>query len=159
MNTQIVLFEEDSKRLSQACLRLQQDAYARAVFLLDKDGQLLASEGETEGLDITSLASLTAGNIAATGGLAKLLGEKEFPVQVHEGDKESIHISLIGDRLILVILFDERSSLGLIRLKLKHVYQDILEVARDIFDKSKEEIKSVFSEITDDDIDHFFGAD
>ena len=159
MNTQIVLFEEDSKRLSQACLRLQQDAYARAVFLLDKDGQLLASEGETEGLDITSLASLTAGNIAATGGLAKLLGEKEFPVQVHEGDKESIHISLIGDRLILVILFDERSSLGLIRLKLKHVYQDILEIARDIFDKSKEELKSVFSEITDDDIDHFFGID
>ena len=159
MNTQIVLFEEDSKRLSQACLRLQQEAYARAVFLLDKDGQLLASEGEIEGLDITSLASLTAGNIAATGGLAKLLGEKEFPVQVHEGDKESIHISLIGDRLILVILFDERSSLGLIRLKLKHVYQDILEIARDIFDKSKEEIKSVFSEITDDDIDHFFGLD
>ncbi|MAD61420.1 MAG: dynein regulation protein LC7 [Myxococcales bacterium] len=159
MNTQIVLFEEDSKRLSQACLRLQQEAYARAVFLLDKDGQLLASEGEIEGLDITSLASLTAGNIAATGGLAKLLGEKEFPVQVHEGDKESIHISLIGDRLILVILFDERSSLGLIRLKLKHVYQDILEIARDIFDKSKEELKSVFSEITDDDIDHFFGLD
>ena len=159
MNTQIVLFEEDSKRLSQACLRLQHEAYARAVFLLDKDGQLLASEGEIEGLDITSLASLTAGNIAATGGLAKLLGEKEFPVQVHEGDKESIHISLIGDRLILVILFDERSSLGLIRLKLKHVYQDILEIARDIFDKSNEELKSVFSEITDDDIDHFFGLD
>ena len=159
MNTQIVLFEEDSKRLSQACLRLQHEAYARAVLLLDKDGQLLASEGEIDGLDITSLASLTAGNIAATGGLAKLLGEKEFPVQVHEGDKESIHISLIGDRLILVILFDERSSLGLIRLKLKHVYQDILEIARDIFDKSKEELKSVFSEITDDDIDHFFGLD
>ena len=138
---------------------MQHEAYARAVFLLDKDGQLLASEGEIEGLDITSLASLTAGNIAATGGLAKLLGEKEFPVQVHEGDKESIHISLIGDRLILVILFDERSSLGLIRLKLKHVYQDILEIARDIFDKSNEELKSVFSEITDDDIDHFFGLD
>ena len=141
MNTQTVLFEEDSKRLSQACLKLQQEAYARAVFLLDKDGQLLANEGETDGLDVTSLASLTAGNIAATGGLAKLLGEKEFPVQVHEGDKESIHISLIGDRLILVILFDERSSLGLIRLKLKHTYQDILEIARDIFDKSKEELK------------------
>ena len=159
MNTQTVLFEEDSKRLSQVCLNLQKEAYARAVFLLDKDGQLLANEGETDGLDVTSLASLTAGNIAATGGLAKLLGEKEFPVQVHEGDKESIHISLVGDRLILVILFDERSSLGLIRLKLKHAYQDILEIARDIFDKSKEELKSVFSEITDDDIEHFFGSD
>ena len=70
--------------------------YARAVFLLDKDGQMLASEGEVAGIDTTSLASLTAGNIAATGGLAKLLGEPEFPVQVHEGERESIHISLIG---------------------------------------------------------------
>lgn len=159
MNTQTVLFEEDSKRLSQACLKLQQQAYARAVFLLDKDGQLLASEGEIAGLDTTSLASLTAGNIAATGGLAKLLGEQEFPVQVHEGERESIHISLIGERLILVILFDERSSLGLIRLKLKHAYNDILEISRDIFNKSNKETKSVFSEITDDDIDDFFSLD
>ena len=159
MNTQTVLFEEDSKRLSQACLKLQQQAYARAVFLLDKDGQLLASEGEVADLDTTSLASLTAGNIAATGGLAKLLGEREFPVQVHEGERESIHISLIGERLILVILFDDRSSLGLIRLKLKHTYNDILEISRDIFNKSNNEVKSVFSEITDDDIDDFFSFD
>ena len=159
MNTQTVLFEEDSKRLSQACLKLQQQAYARAVFLLDKDGQLLASEGEIADLDTTSLASLTAGNIAATGGLAKLLGEREFPVQVHEGERESIHISLIGERLILVILFDERSSLGLIRLKLKHTYNDILEISRDIFNKSNKDVKSVFSEITDDDIDDFFSFD
>ena len=159
MNTQTVLFEEDSKRLSQACLKLQQQAYARAVFLLDKDGQLLASEGEVADLDTTSLASLTAGNIAATGGLAKLLGEREFPVQVHEAERESIHISLIGERLILVILFDDRSSLGLIRLKLKHTYNDILEISRDIFNKSNNEVKSVFSEITDDDIDDFFSFD
>lgn len=159
MNTQTVLFEEDSKRLSQACIKLQQQAYARAVFLLDKDGQLLASEGETANIDTTSLASLTAGNIAATGGLAKLLGEREFPVQVHEGERESIHISLVGERLILVILFDERSSLGLIRLKLKHTYNDILEISRDIFNKSNGEVRSVFSEITDDDIDDFFSLD
>jgi len=159
VNTQTVLFEEDSKRLSQACIKLQQQAYARAVFLLDKDGQLLASEGETANIDTTSLASLTAGNIAATGGLAKLLGEREFPVQVHEGERESIHISLVGERLILVILFDERSSLGLIRLKLKHTYNDILEISRDIFNKSNGEVKSVFSEITDDDIDDFFSLD
>jgi predicted regulator of Ras-like GTPase activity (Roadblock/LC7/MglB family) len=159
VNTQTVLFEEDSKRLSQACIKLQQQAYARAVFLLDKDGQLLASEGETANIDTTSLASLTAGNIAATGGLAKLLGEREFPVQVHEGERESIHISLVGERLILVILFDERSSLGLIRLKLKHTYNDILEISRDIFNKSNGEVRSVFSEITDDDIDDFFSLD
>jgi len=36
------------------------------VFLVDKNGQLIASAGETRDIDTTSLASLTAGNIAAT---------------------------------------------------------------------------------------------
>ena len=158
MNTQTALFEEDSLRLAELCATLQRESYARAVFLLDKDGQLLSSE-EVEEIDTTSLASLTAGNIAATGGLAKLLGEREFPVQVHEGERESIHISLVGSRLILVILFDDRSSLGLIRLKLKHIYPSILEVAQEIFSKPQEEVRSVFSQISDDDIDDFFSVD
>ena len=159
MNTQTALFEEDSLRLAELCATLQKESYARAVFLLDKDGQLLSSEGEIDDIDTTSLASLTAGNIAATGGLAKLLGEREFPVQVHEGERESIHISLVGSRLILVILFDDRSSLGLIRLKLKHIYPSILEVAQEIFNKPQEEVRSVFSQISDDDIDDFFSVD
>lgn len=156
MHTQTILFEEDSKKLSVVCRALQQNIYARAVFLLDKDGQLLASEGQLEGIDVTSLASLTAGNIAATGGLAKLLGEPEFPVQVHQGERESIHISLIGERLILVILFDERSSLGLIRLKLKHTSTDILAICTEIFNKSDQADHSIFTEISDDDIEDFF---
>lgn len=158
MHTQTILFEEDSQKLGEVCRQLQSSIYARAVFLLDKDGQMLASEGEIEGIDVTSLASLTAGNIAATGGLAKLLGEPEFPVQVHEGERESIHISLIGERLILVILFDERSSLGLIRLKLKHTSADLLAISSEIFDKSAQEVSLGFTEITDDDIDDFFGG-
>jgi predicted regulator of Ras-like GTPase activity (Roadblock/LC7/MglB family) len=159
VNTQTALFEEDSKRLTELCLKLQQESYAKAVFLLDKDGQLLSSVGEVEEIDTTSLASLTAGNIAATGGLAKLLGEREFPVQVHEGEVESIHISLVGERLILVILFDNRSSLGLIRLKLKHSYPELLQVSHEIFNKPPEEVRSVFSQISDDDIDDFFSFD
>ena len=158
MNTQSSLFEEDYLRLSEVCARLQVDSYARAVFLLDKDGQLLTCEGEVDGIDTTSLASLTAGNIAATGGLAKLLGEQEFPVQVHEGEKESIHISLIGERLILVILFDDRSSLGLIRLKLKHACADLLAIANEIFNKSSSSTRSIFSEISDGDIEELFGG-
>lgn len=158
MNTQTILFEEDHQRLSEVCALLQTEAYARAVFLLDKDGQLLTCEGEIEGIDTTSLASLTAGNIAATGGLAKLLGEPEFPVQVHEGERESIHISLIGERLILVILFDERSSLGMVRLKLKRACADLLAISKEIFNKSASEPHSIFSEISDGDIEDLFGG-
>jgi hypothetical protein len=70
------------------------DASAKVVFLVDKDGQEIASQGEVGNLDTTSLASLAAGNVAATGGMAALIGEKEFPTLSHEGEKESIHISV-----------------------------------------------------------------
>ena len=156
MKSQLILFEEESTLLEEVCLRILQDAYAKAVFLIDKDGQLIAGQGEIEGIDTTALASLTAGNIAATGGLAQLLGEKEFPVQFHEGEKENIHISLVGDRLILVVIFDERSSLGLVRLRIKKAHQDILTIFQQVRFKSTHQKSSVFSEITDDDIEDLF---
>ncbi len=156
VKSQLILFEEESKLLEQACARLFEEAYAKVVFLIDKDGQLISGEGDTKSIDTTALASLTAGNIAATGGLAKLLGEKEFPVQFHEGERENIHISLIGERLILVVIFDERSSLGLVRLKVKKAHNEILDLFKQIDFKSNERGSSVFSEITDDDIDDLF---
>mgnify|MGYP003693998193 CR=1 FL=1 len=85
------------------------------MVLVDKDGQQIAVHGELGDLDTTSLASLVAGNVAATGGMAKLIGEDEFPTLSHEGAKESIHISVIG-RVLLVVVFDDRSSLGLVKL-------------------------------------------
>jgi len=62
---------------------------------------------------------LTAGNIAATGGLAKLIGEREFSILFHEGERDNLHISIVGQRVILVVIFDQKSSLGLVRLRVK----------------------------------------
>ena len=114
MKKQFVLFEKEYSRLQEICTHYAQETYVHDVFLLDKDGQVIVSEGESSHLDTTALASLTAGNVAAMGGLAHLIGEKEFPVQFHQGSKESIHISLIGEHLILVLIFDQRSSLGFV---------------------------------------------
>ena len=72
------VFEAEFRRLEDALKRLKRDANAKVVFLIDKNGQNIAAAGETEGFDSTSLASLTAGNVAATDGLAKLIGEREF---------------------------------------------------------------------------------
>src|SRR4029077_2269514 len=119
MNQQMVMYEEEFNQINTVCDRLTREANAKVVFLVDKNGQLIASCGQTENLDTTSLASLTAGNIAATGGLAKLLGEKEFSILFHEGEKDNLHITLIGQRIILVVIFDQRSSLGLVRLRVK----------------------------------------
>jgi predicted regulator of Ras-like GTPase activity (Roadblock/LC7/MglB family) len=153
-DTPILLREQQYHRIKAVLARLRIDASARVVFLVDKDGQEIASHGEVGNLDTTSLASLAAGNVAATGGMAQLIGEKEFPTLSHEGEKESIHISVVS-RLLLVVVFDERSSLGLVKLRSKQVSHQLAtmfeEIAAEDFDDD-----SPFAGITDEDIDSLF---
>ena len=112
---------------------------------------------ETGHLDVTSLASLTAGNVAATGGISKLLAEKEFTSQYHEGEKTHVHISLVHQRAILVVLFDERSSLGLVRLRVKKAGDELGRIFEVVNKKAQNrQSPSIFNEITDDDIDNLF---
>jgi predicted regulator of Ras-like GTPase activity (Roadblock/LC7/MglB family) len=158
---EMVMYEEEFQQISAVIDKLVHDANAKVVFLVDKNGQLIAACGETENLDTTSLASLTAGNIAATGGLAKLLGEKEFSILFHEGERDNLHINLIGQRVILVVIFDDRSSLGLVRLRVKKAGEELGLIFDQLMKKAEAEAgglggASPFAEITDDDIDSLF---
>ena len=162
-NTQMVMYEEENKLINVVIEKLLREANAKVIFLVDKNGQLISGVGETERFDTTSLASLTAGNIAATGGLAKLIGEKEFSILFHEGEKDNIHISIVAQRVILVVIFDERSSLGLVRLRVRRATAELDRIFEEIKEKAEREKASVrvdfespFSEITDDDIDRLF---
>ena len=158
----LVMYEEEFSKIDEELQRLYLQTNAKVVFLVDKNGQLIASAGETHDIDTTSLASLTAGNIAATGGIARLLGEKEFTILFHEGEKNNIHISLIGQRIILVVIFDSRSSLGLVRLRVKKVSEALVKIFNDITVKSERDKgegkmdESPFAEISDEDIDNLF---
>jgi len=157
MIQQMVIHEEDYRRIKEVCERLTRDANAKAVFLVDKNGQLIASTGATENIDTTSLASLTAGNIAATGGLAKLLGEKEFSILFHEGEKDNLHISIVAQKVILVVIFDSRSSLGLVRLRVKKASEELGQVIAEVQRRGDTMgVQSPFAEISDEDIDNLF---
>ena len=154
---QMVMFEEDQRRIQEACDQLQKNSNALAVLVIDKNGQEIARSGETSHLDITSLSSLFAGNVAATGGIAKLLHEREFSGQFHEGEKTSIHISVVAQRAILVVLFDQRSSLGLVRLRVRKAADQLAAAFEALGRKMSQAHKtSMFGEITDDDIDNLF---
>lgn len=159
----LVMYDNEFQKIDEELQRLHQQANANVVFLVDKNGQLIASAGDTNNIDTTSLASLTAGNIAATGGIARLLGEKEFTILFHEGEKDNIHISLIGQRIILVVIFDQRSSLGLVRLRVKKTAEVLARIFGEITSKTEKEkveggkaTESPFAEISDEDIDNLF---
>jgi predicted regulator of Ras-like GTPase activity (Roadblock/LC7/MglB family) len=162
MSTPVVLYEQEYEQLKRVIIRLCADANAKFVFLVDKNGQQIAAHGEMLNLDTTSLASLTAGNVAATDGLAHLIGERGFPVLSHEGERDNLHISIIAARVILVVIFDERSSLGLVRLRVKRATGEMNSIFELIDAKIERErdmgiaLDSPFAEITEEDIDALF---
>ena len=159
IDAQLVMYDEDLQKILAVIQKLVRDANAKGIYLVDKNGQLIAEAGEMEGIDTTSLASLTAGNIAATGGLAKIIGEEEFPTHFHQGQRDNLHISMIAQRLIMVVIFDDRSSLGLVRLRVKKPGAELARTFEEIQKKSERAASgegSPFAEITDDDIDNLF---
>jgi predicted regulator of Ras-like GTPase activity (Roadblock/LC7/MglB family) len=150
--------EQQYHQIKAVLAKLRLDSAARVAFLVDKDGQEIAVHGEVGNLDTTSLASLAAGNVAATGGMAQLIGEKELPTLSHEGERESIHICVIG-RVLLVVVFDDRSSLGLVKLRVKQATSELTalfeEIVRESSQRSASET-SLFAEISDEDIESLF---
>jgi len=159
----LVLYDEEFRRIKESLQRLASDANCNVVFLVDKNGQQIAAVGDLQSLDTTSLASLTAGNVAATDGLARLIGEREFSILFHEGERDNIHISIVAQRVILVVIFDERTSLGLVRLRVRRAMAELEKVFEDIGKKAEKDkqalqadFDSPFAEITDEDIDRLF---
>ena len=157
MTAPMVMHEEECRQITAVCARLCRDANAKIVYVIDKNGQLLASSGDDMRLDSTSLASLVAGEMAATGGLAQLIGERDFNVLFHEGVRDNLHISLVASRIILVVLFDRRSSLGLVRLRVKKSSQQLEQIVTTLLQRSQlPGATSALSEITEEDIDNLF---
>jgi len=161
MGAELILFEEEYERIHDAISRLKRDANALSVYMIEKSGQQIAAVGQIDDIDATSLASLTAGNVAATEGLANLVGESEFSALFHEGEHQNIHITVVGGRVILLVVFDETSSLGLVRLRVRKATGELTEIFDLVRSKAAAGVMSgghdsPFADITDEDIDNLF---
>jgi predicted regulator of Ras-like GTPase activity (Roadblock/LC7/MglB family) len=157
LNPQLALYDEELSEIREVADRLQQDSRARTILIVDKNGQMIAASGVDADLDTTSLSSLVAGNVAATGGIAKLIEEEEFTGQYHEGKEISVHMTIVARRIILVVLFDKNTTQGLVRLRVKKANESLTDIFDRLAAKPKGQEEDVFKEITDEDIDNLFG--
>jgi predicted regulator of Ras-like GTPase activity (Roadblock/LC7/MglB family) len=156
--TPIIMHEQQFQRIKSVIGRLCNETAARMVILIHRDGQPIAFHGDVTALDTTSFSSLAAGNVAATSGMARLIGENSFPALSHEGERESIHICVIG-KTLLVVVFDERSTLGLVKLRVKRANQElhnIMDEVQRLTEENRVHETAIFAEITDEDIDSLF---
>jgi len=159
----LVIYPEEYAEMRSILAQLAADARAKLVFLVDRNGQPIASHGGNDSVDTTSLSSLAAGNVAATEGLAQLLGEREFSVLFHEGERDNIHFSIVAHRAILVVIFENKTPVGLVRLRVRQASAQFAEVFQRVVERFEKDMQvigmkgeSPFPEITDDDIDRLF---
>lgn len=129
-STDFNLQEPENERLRAILAKLQKELRAEVILLISRSGQPVVTVGTVRNLDYTALASLAAANLAATDGLANIVGESEFAVLVHQGRRRSLYISDLLKRFSLVVVFDASASLGLVRYKCKRVIVLLEDVVR-----------------------------
>ncbi len=143
----LVIYEEEIQQLESLISKMLKGCEAKCALLVDKDGHLITRQGFTHSLDTTALAALLAGSFASTKEIARLVGEPEFSILFHQGKKDNIHMSLVGDRSILVVIFDDRTTIGMVRLYARETSVELTK----IFEQIKENPKSGASTAISDD--------
>lgn len=133
----MVITKRDIERIRTVLSKILVTSYAHSVLLIDRSGQLIAHEGADMDIDLTALSALTAANFGATTEIARLLGEEEFTLLFHKGKSENVYFSAIGEHAIMVTLFDDQTSLGLIRLRINQITEELSEILLSIFERSK----------------------
>lgn len=155
-----VLYEEEIEKVESIISKLVKGAEAKCALLVDKDGHLITRQGFTNTLDTTALAALLAGSFASTREIARLVGEPEFSVLFHQGKKDHIHISIVGERSILVVIFDDRTTIGMIRLYAKETSEELSAIFDEIekSDRSQDGtgVSDAFAEGTQDKLNDIF---
>jgi predicted regulator of Ras-like GTPase activity (Roadblock/LC7/MglB family) len=133
----IVITDKDMKKINYFLNKMLSSSMAHSVLLIDRSGQLIAHHGNTPELDIVSLSALTAANFGATAEIARILGEEEFTLLFHKGKNENVYFSAVGEHVILVTLFDDQTSLGLIRLQINKIIDELSTILLSIFEKGR----------------------
>ncbi|UCC74759.1 MAG: roadblock/LC7 domain-containing protein [Gemmatimonadota bacterium] len=95
------------------------ESNVRLAVLINRAGQVLAQYGFDKVFDLVGVASLAAGINASSRALANQLGEERFEHLHHAGPARQLflgHFESAAGQLMLVTVFDQRSSIGLVRL-------------------------------------------
>ncbi len=121
----VVITKKELEKIDLCLKKMVSTSLAHSVLLIARSGQLIANHGDTLDIDVSALSALTAANFGATAEIAKLLGEEEFTLLFHKGRSENVYFSAIGEHVIMVTFFDDKTSLGLVRLRINQVHEEL----------------------------------
>jgi predicted regulator of Ras-like GTPase activity (Roadblock/LC7/MglB family) len=131
----LVFYEQDVGRLDGELDGFLEFSGARCAVLIDREGHLVTRRGDTASASLDSLSALMAGSFAATKQIAHLLGEESFSTLLHQGEQQSIQVSLVGERTLFCVVWDERSNFGLVRFYAQETTKRLDQVLKEIAER------------------------
>ncbi len=162
--SRLVFYKHDIQTIDSTLRDFLSRSKSKAALLVDKDGHLITQEGSTEKTDTDTIAALVAGCFAATREMARILGEDEFSALFHQGRKDNLQLSLVGTRTILGVLFDDTTTIGMVRLyaaetarKLSSTFRKIIARADADPTGGSSDIGAGFSEAAANTLENVFG--
>ncbi len=115
-NARLMFYKKDIAKIDKIMEEFLKLSQAKCAFLVDKDGHMITSVGGDISFNQDTISALVAGSFAATKEMAKLLGQSEFSALFHQGKSDNIQLSLVGSRTIFTVIFDDSTTLGMVRL-------------------------------------------
>jgi predicted regulator of Ras-like GTPase activity (Roadblock/LC7/MglB family) len=157
----LIFYEEDIEKINKVLEEFLKLSGSKSNLLIDKDGHLITKAGQTGSYDLPTVSALVAGSFAATREMARLLGEEEFSVLFHQGKRDNVQLTLVGERTILATLFDNRTTIGMVRLYTREAAVKLGKLFKEAQSRrgapGKETIGEKFGEEAKGRLDDFFG--
>ena len=155
----LVFYKDDVDKINEILKEFLSLSDSKCNLLIDKEGYMVTKCGNTDDFDIQAVAALVAGSYAATREMARLLGEDEFSVLFHQGLRDNIQLTLVGDRTILATVFDDRTTIGMVSLYAKEAAEKLQQIFGEIAKRHDDGSKGLgkeFSESAKTQLDTFF---
>lgn len=128
--------KEDLQRVADALAEpmrsFVRESRVRTAILVNRSGQVLAHHGFSRGLDVTNVAALAAAAHSSAHALAEITGAGRWMHLHHAGREHQLFLAPFaaggGEELVMVAIFDQDSTLGLVQLFFDRLKDAILEV-------------------------------
>jgi predicted regulator of Ras-like GTPase activity (Roadblock/LC7/MglB family) len=129
-NQALVFYETDIQAIESILEAFLKKSAAKCALLVDQDGHMITAKGSTHAVDLDTISALVAGSFAATKALAKQFGEEDFTALFHQGRSGNIQLSLVGDRALLTALFEDNTTIGMVRLYASEAAKRLSDIFR-----------------------------
>lgn len=109
------LIEEDIRQLDGVLLDFVRQADLLGALVIDKGGFLITHQGETGGLDLTTIGALASGAFMASQTIAGLVNETNFNSTFQQGEKFSLYLVEADPECLLAVIFASATGLGVVK--------------------------------------------